>query len=152
MDTKQVYEIGFHILPTVAEEKLGDEVNIIRNAIEKAEGSVISEEFPKMRELTYTMTKHIDTKKVRFDKAYFGWIKFELDVDAVATIKAMADTHENILRYLIIKTVRENTLIVKPQEDEEEKKEESPKEEKKEEKKESSKEEIDKSIDELVIE
>ena len=156
MDTKQVYEIGFHILPTVAEEKLGDEVAVIRGAIEKAGGTIISEEFPKMRDLTYTMKKYIDTKKTSFAKAYFGWIKFELDVEAVAGIKTVADTHPNVLRHIIIKTVRENTLFVKPQADKEEGEEEAPKKEKvapkKEEITKADEAEIDKSIEELVIE
>ncbi len=150
MDTKQIYEIGFHILPTVAEEKLGEEVAIIKGAIEKAGGVFISEEFPKMRDLTYVMQKYIDTKKTSFSKAYFGWVKFELDAEAIAEIKTVLDTHANILRYIVVKTVRENTLSTK---ESEAPSEESESEIKKEEKKEEiSEKEIDKSIDELVIE
>jgi len=150
MDSKQVYEIGFHILPTVAEEKLGDEVSIIRNAIEQ-KGSVISEDFPKMRELAYVMSKHLDTKNVSYDKAYFGWIKLETDSEAISDIKKVADEHPNILRYIIVKTIRENVLLTKPMErekpvdgDEVEKK---PKEKEK-----MSEKEVDESIEELVIE
>ncbi|MCI5108636.1 MAG: 30S ribosomal protein S6 [Candidatus Pacebacteria bacterium] len=138
---KQIYEIGFHILPTVAEEALGDEVSKIRTEIEKG-GEVISEEYPKLQDLEYSISKYIDTKKSKFDRAYFGWIKFEGDAELALSIKKVCDNHSNILRYLIIKTVRENTLV-KPKE---------PKKEGEVEGKEFSKEEVDKSIDELVIE
>lgn len=150
MDSKQVYEIGFHILPTVAEENLGDEVSLIRSAIEK-NGAVISEEFPKMRDLTYEMEKHLDAKNLRFDRAYFGWIKFEMESDQVAEVDSVAKNHPNVLRYLIIKTIRENTLLTKPKE-EEVKTEDSDSKEKPKEKEEMSEKEVDESIEELVIE
>ena len=150
MDSKQVYEIGFHILPTVAEEKLGDEVSVLRNAIEPGGGAVILEDFPKMRDLAYKMQKYIDTKKVSFTKAYFGWIKFEGESELAQELKKVADEHANILRYLIIKTIRENTLLTKPKERVE--REELSAEKSAEEKPKMSAEEIDESIDELVIE
>lgn len=151
MDSKQVYEIGFHILPTVAEENLGDEVSLIRGAIEK-NGSVISEEFPKMRDLTYEMEKNLDAKNLKFDRAYFGWIKFEMDSDQVAEVDSVAKSHKNVLRYLIIKTVRENTLLTKPKEEAEKSEEETDSKKKPEKKEEMSEKEVDESIEELVIE
>ncbi len=151
MDEKQVYEIGFHIVPTVAEEKLGDEVSVIRNAVEQGGGIVISEEFPKMRDLTYVMQKYIDTKKVSYEKAYFGWIKFEGAPELAQEIKKSADEHPQVLRYLLIKTIRENSLLTKP-------KERVEREEKKDDVSETKvkgkidEETIDESIEELVIE
>lgn len=137
---KQVYELGFHLLPTVAEEKVGDEISAILTEIEKG-GEIIQEEYPKLKDLAYSISKYIETKKTRFDKAYFGWIKFEGPTELAESLKKVCDNHANVLRYLIIKTVRENTLV-------------KPKEEKKEEEKgkEFSKKDVDKSIDELVIE
>ena len=148
MDSKQIYEIGFHILPTVAEEKLGDETSVIRNAIEQG-GTVISEDFPKMRDLAYVMQKYIDTKKVSYNKAYFGWIKFEAEPEVAQSLKKVADEHPNVLRYLIVKTIKENALLTKPKEIE---REVETSEEKPKEKEEISEKEIDESIEELVIE
>src|SRR3990167_6375844 len=142
MDSKQVYEIGFHIVPTVSEEKLGDEVAVIRSAIEKSEGMIVAESFPQMKQLAYSMEKHIDTKKICFDKAYFGWVKFEMSPDLISEVRGAADSHQNILRYLIIKTVRENTMREVKERITEEKKEKG----------EVSEEELNKSIEELVIE
>lgn len=156
MNEKQVYEIGFHILPTVAEEKLPAEVAILQKAVEAGGGTVIKESFPALRELTYTMQKYIDTKKVSFEKGYFGWIKFESEPALAQELKKVADEHPNMLRYIIVKTIREDTVLTKPAEKIEEK---GPKEtpaqkgEKEAEEKGAIDEEtIDESIDELVIE
>ena len=138
-------------MPTVAEEKLGDEVSILRNAIEQGGGAVILEDFPKMRDLAYKMQKYIDTKKVSFTKAYFGWIKFEGESELAQELKKVADEHANVLRYLIIKTIRENTLLTKPKE-RVEREEPSTDEKTAVKKPKMSAEEIDESIDELVIE
>ena len=153
MDSKQVYEISFLILPTVAEEKLGDEVAVLQKAIEAGEGTVISESFPAMRDLEYTMQKYIDTKKTSFDTSYFGWIKFEAEPSMAADLKKDADEHPHVLRYLIVKTVKESTLLTKPAEREERKETTGDKGKKEVEKKGDINEEtIDETIEELVIE
>lgn len=152
---KQVYEIGFHILPTVAEEKLSGEVEVLQKAIQDGQGEIISESFPEMRDLTYSMQKYIDTKKVSFDRAYFGWIKFESEPALAQELKQVADSHPNMLRYLIVKTVKENTLLSKPAEKPVQEKQEEPTEKsttEAEEKGDIDEETIDESIDELVIE
>lgn len=152
----QIYEIGFHILPTVPEEKLQEIVSKLEDSITKNRGSVISQEFPKMRALSYDIKERVETKYLSFSKAYFGWIKFETDPSAVGKIKDEASNNDNILRFIIIKTVKENTMqaFKPPMQMREGGREETksfkeipsqtPKAE-------ISEEEIDKSIDELVI-
>lgn len=160
MESNTIYEIGFHILPTVPEEKLGDAVQALRKVIDEGKGEIIAEGYPQRIDLAYPMQKYIDTKKVSFDRAYFGWIKFEGDGSLAQAIEEAARGSESVLRSLVVKTVRENTVMEAPDEREEaEEKEDAkpeatkkaePKEESK--KEEVSEEEIDKSIDELVIE
>jgi ribosomal protein S6 len=53
----QVYEVGFHLIPTVAEEDLGALVTGVRDSIETAGGRMISDEYPKLMELAYPMVK-----------------------------------------------------------------------------------------------
>ena len=102
----QVYELGFHIIPSVEKNNIADEIGSIRSAIEKLGGIFVAEEFPKLITLAYTMTKDIDGKRYKFNNAYFGWLKFEIG-------KELIDSNNNILRFLIIKTVRESTLAPK---------------------------------------
>jgi len=88
-------------------------------------------------------------------KAYFGWIKFELEPDSVLQLKENLEQNDSLLRFLIIKTVRENTLVPKKPlaKTGSYKKRREPvatKEEKVE--KEIDKEAVDKKIEELVLE
>ncbi len=156
----QIYELGFHIVPSVEEGKLPAEVDSIKAFIEKQGGAFIAEDFPKKIGLAYTITKDTEGKRNKFDTAYFGWVKFEMKTENIMNVKDEMDKNKNILRYLIIKTVKESTLAPKsamaP-------KEEAPKQIKQKpilktgdmEKKEGPKmteEELDKTIEELIVE
>lgn len=107
----QVYEVGFHLVPSLPEEKLAGEFATIKDVIEKNGGMFISDDFPKLIPLAYEMTKVVEARHDKFTKAYFGWIKFDLDPAMIKNVKEALDASPVILRYLIIKTVRENTLI-----------------------------------------
>ena len=93
----QVYEVGFHIVPSVEEGDLASEVDSIKSLIEKNGGVFISEEFPKLIDLAYTIVKGIEGKKERFDTAYFGWIKFIMHPSAIESLKKVIDSNNNIL-------------------------------------------------------
>lgn len=109
----QIYELGFHIVPTVEAIDLEKEIDFIKSIIDKNGGTLISEEFPKQITLAYTILKSIDGKLQKFDTASFGWVKFEMKTNNILNVKEEADADKNILRYLIIKTVRESTLVSK---------------------------------------
>jgi ribosomal protein S6 len=107
----QVYEIGFHLLPSIPEEKLPEEVYAIKEVIEKNGGLFVSEDFPKQKVLTYKIYKKIGGQNKGFDTAYFGWIKFEINPSLISEIKSKIDSNDNLLRYLLVKTVKENTMF-----------------------------------------
>ncbi len=107
----QVYELGFHIVPLVAEENLAAEMATIKSTLEKYGAVFITEDFPKMKALSYPMRKKIDATNHNFKSAYFGWVKFETKPAELPAIKSELDLNKNILRFLLIKTVRENTLM-----------------------------------------
>lgn len=107
---KTVYEIGFNLISTIGTDEVAKEVSSIKDKIISLGGEIISDEHPVLIKLAYEMIKEIDNKNVRFNSAYFGWIKFDLSPEDVAEIKKMADFSLVMLRYIIIKTVRENTL------------------------------------------
>ena len=109
---KQVYELGYHIVSTVAEENLPKEVETLKEVVLQDGGSLVSEGEPKLINLAYSMTKSVADIKKKFDTAYFGWIKFETSQSLMPIIKKAMDQNPNLLRYLLIKTVRENTLFV----------------------------------------
>ncbi|HEY9481233.1 MAG TPA: 30S ribosomal protein S6 [Candidatus Paceibacterota bacterium] len=109
-DKAAVYEVAFHIVPTVSPETLPKEFDAIKAVLGGVGATIISEEAPKMRPLAYTMTKVIGPNRHRFDTAYFGWIKFEAAPEAIAEVNKAMDASDKVIRHLVVKTVRENTL------------------------------------------
>ena len=154
-DGVQVYELGYHIVSTVAEENLPREVETLKAIVLKDGGSLISEGEPKLITLAYSMAKSVADVKKKFTTAYFGWLKFETKSELMTSIKKAVDANPNVLRYILIKTVRENTLFTPKLNVRAPAKEEAPKAKKSiktDEKKATSLEDIDKSIEELVAE
>jgi len=147
-----VYEVGYHIVPAVSPENLPKEVDAIKAVLGGIQATIISEEFPKLRNLAYQMVKAIGPARHKYDSAYFGWIKYEASPESAVEVKKAFDANEKVLRYLLIKTARENTLYgakILGEEKKEEDKANEPKDA-------SvaapvSPEELDKSIDKLVV-
>ena len=141
----RIYEVGYLLVPHIAEENLGAEVGKIQEVIATQGGIVISEQFPALRELTYTMEQRIDAKIKKYDEGYFGWIKFELPFANIEEIHASLKKNASVIRSIITKTVREDTMSKKPMV--------APKKEVKEgeEKPKISEAELDQTIEELVI-
>lgn len=156
LEKSQVYEAGFHILPTVPEEKLQEVVLGLENSINKNDGTIISQEFPKIRALSYEIKRKVEAKYLSFNKAYFGWIKFETIPTSIDKIEKELKSSNNILRFIIVKTIKENTMYTfnkSPLINRENNKEETIRVSKDvavREKVEVSEEELDKSIDELL--
>ncbi len=107
----RVYELGYHILPNVDEGNLGKEREALVAIITKFKGIVISEEMPALIDLAYDMDKIIDNKRNIFSQAYFGWIKFELAPESIIALEKDVDALATLLRFILIKTIRENTII-----------------------------------------
>lgn len=108
-----VYEVGYLMVPTITEENLGAEVSSLKDVLQNNGAVFISDEYPKLMELAYVMFRSINNKKQKFSSGYFGWVKFECTTSQAKTIKNLLEKDERLIRYLFIKTVRENTMSVK---------------------------------------
>ncbi len=106
----QVYEVGFHVVPSLSEDKVVSKAGDFRSLIEKNNGTVISEGAPKNQPLAYTLYKDVGSVRSKYNNAFFGWIKFEMPAASIAAIKDAMDKDNQVIRHIIIKTVRENTL------------------------------------------
>ncbi len=145
-----IYEVGFHIVPTVNEGSLGERVTAIRDVILANGGTIIADEYPKHIELAYSMTKVVSNKRALYSSAYFGWLKFEVEPKGAKAINDQLKSDDFIIRYLLVKTVRENTMA--PKKVFAKRTEETARpEEKVEEKPAMTEEELDKTIEDLVI-
>ncbi len=144
-----VYEVGYLMIPTIPEEGLGEEVVSLKDALLEKGVNFISDEYPKLIELAYEMTRSISNKKQKFSYGYFGWVKFECKTDVANAIKDYLDKNEKLIRFILIKTIRENTMSVKRSYKQEGKRRTSTKT--KETVEEINEEEIDKEIEALVV-
>jgi ribosomal protein S6 len=106
----QVYELGSHIVSSIPEEQVAKEYQDLKDLITTAGGTVVSEEAPKLMDLAYTMVKHVHGKNERHATAHFSWVKFEIDPKEIPEIHDVVSKNSNILRFIIVKTVKESTL------------------------------------------
>ena len=105
----RIYEVGYHIVPSVKEEDLEKIVGTIRTIIEKAGGTFIAEAAPALQKLAYGMWSTEGDKKVQYDRGYFGWIKFESPIAVAHALDEALKADRNFLRFLVFRTVREDT-------------------------------------------
>ncbi len=146
-----VYEVGYIMVPTIPEESLGEEVTLLKDIFTEKGASLISDEYPKLIELAYEMSRSILNKKQKFSYGYFGWVKFECNTDQAKIVKELLDKNEKLVRFLMVKTVRENTMSVKRSYGKQDGSKRRPVQKSKEAPEAIDEEVIDKEIDALVV-
>ena len=109
----RVYELGYLLVPTISEENLSVIYGNLKELVVSFGGEIISDEMPKMIPLAYPMLKVVANVRNKFKTAYFGWAKFTMDSDKVLELKKKLDLDPNFIRFLILKTVKENTIATK---------------------------------------
>jgi len=110
---ERVYELGYILIPSISEEDLPVLYGNLKELVASFGGIVISDEMPKMIQLAYAMVKVAANMRNKFNTGYFGWIKFTMSSDKVLELKKKLDLDLNIIRFLILKTVKENTIAAK---------------------------------------
>jgi len=109
MEKEQVkYEIGYLMVPMVPEDKIDEEVAAARKLIEAQHGLIMSEGRPKMQKIAYPIgVKHVSPTG-GFTSAYFGWFKFIADPGSLSDIEAaFKKDGKKFIRFLIIKSEKE---------------------------------------------
>ena len=109
----KIYELGYLLPSRLAEEEVGREYGKLKELIANSGGEMVSDEIPKKISLAYTMQKVVANVRERFDTAYFGWIKFAMDPEKVLELKKNLSQNPQLIRFLIFKTVKENTIATK---------------------------------------
>lgn len=108
-----VYEIGYFLVSSIPEEKVAEIANSLKDVIISKKGNMIGEGLPEKRPLAYPMVKKIGAKNHKFFEGYFGWFKFELSTADIIDIKKHFENSNDVLRTLLISTVKENTYLGK---------------------------------------
>lgn len=110
-----IYEFSSLFVPELDATALSQIVDSITKKITDLEGKIISSGEPVYIKLAYQVQKSINNKLKKVDFAHFNWVKFELAPSKVAEFEKFVklDLNETVMRYLIIKTVAENTQLTK---------------------------------------
>jgi ribosomal protein S6 len=102
-----VYEVGFHLVPTIAEDGVGAAVEKVRKLIGD-DAELISEGYPQKMSLAYVVERATQGKREKYIEAWFGWIKFAQMRNKIPQLEAALNDSRDVLRSLIIETVRED--------------------------------------------
>ncbi len=108
-----IYETSFLFLPTLSGGDLAVQVGKLKEVITSNGGEILSEEYPQMIGLAYTLRHRFENKYSNYDTANFGWVKYSLEAEAAAKVKKEVDLMKSLIRYLTIKSVEENTMVSK---------------------------------------
>ena len=109
----RVYELGYLLVPSIPEENVPAEYGNLKELVSSLGGIFVADDMPKMLPLAYEMSKVVNNVRSKFNTAYFGWIKFSMEPVKVLELKKKLDLDPNVLRFLIFKTVKENTIAAK---------------------------------------
>ncbi|TSC69033.1 MAG: Uncharacterized protein G01um101456_376 [Parcubacteria group bacterium Gr01-1014_56] len=111
-DNRPLYEIGFHVVPTIEETKVGEVVETLRAEVKKAGGEIVGEQAPQKMVLSYVIERATSGKREKYSEAYFGWIKFVVEDRAgIVGLESYLQQNKTILRFLFIKTEREEAQV-----------------------------------------
>lgn len=109
----KVYEVGYLLVPSLSEEEVPAQYTAIKDMVASFGGELIADEMPKMINLAYSMQKVVSNVRSKFNTAYFGWVKFVMGAAEIIELKKKLDLDPKIVRFLILKTVKENTIASK---------------------------------------
>ena len=96
------YEVGYHLVPTIAAEMVAEAAGKIKDRVAAHGGALMGEEMPKKVELAYPLPRLIGNTRAFFDSAYFGWVRFEMPQENIAVFDREMKENESVIRFLII--------------------------------------------------
>ena len=111
--TTRLYECGYILVPTIPESEVPQGVDALKALVTSVGGSITTEGAPEYIDLAYTMEKIVGSKKSKYSQGYFGFIKFETTPDTLEQIKKSLDAEAQLVRYILLKTDADNTVVFK---------------------------------------
>jgi ribosomal protein S6 len=108
-DNRPIYEIGYHLIPTLTEEQVAAAVSSLHKTLGDAD--VLKDETPIKIPLAYIIERRGQGKREKYSEAYLGFIKFATEKENIAALEQYLRTTHEILRHLLIETVREDPSV-----------------------------------------
>jgi ribosomal protein S6 len=109
----RLYELGFILVPTTPEVEVPAKVEALKTLIKGVGGNATAEGTPEYIDLAYTMERSVGSKKHKYSQGYFGFIKFETEPETLEVLKKALDADLDLVRYILLKTNPENTIVFK---------------------------------------
>lgn len=109
--SQPVYEIGYHLVPSLTEEGVSKAVEAIRKLLKGAE--IIAESYPEKRTLAYTIERGAESKNEKFTESWFGHLKFEGVREDMPALREALTAMREVMRFILIETVREDLTLQK---------------------------------------
>jgi len=102
VDERPHYEFAFHMLPTVAEEEVPQVFGELKTLIENEGGEITTEETPQRFDLAYDLVQSVEGRNRRYQQSYFGWVRFKLEREKLATLQEEIAHDTRLLRTMIV--------------------------------------------------
>ncbi|MCI0619533.1 30S ribosomal protein S6 [Candidatus Wolfebacteria bacterium] len=110
----EYYEVGYHVMPTLSEGDVAAEGLHVRKIVENAGGVVVKEQLPQRMSLAYTIERNRGGAREKFDTSHFGWMFFEGNSSMTENIVAELRSVDTLVRFLVIRTQKEEQATMKP--------------------------------------
>ena len=111
--TQKVYEVSFHLLPTLSEEEAGSVFSSVESLI-SSDGEVLDTVSPELMDLAYPVRHSVrqeDGSYARHISSYFCSVKFRSPPSFVVSLQKYLQDDNSALRFLVVETVAEDTRI-----------------------------------------
>lgn len=102
----RVYEVSYLLVPSLDEAGRSSAVDALRAHVEGKGGTIISEVYPELIELSYPMDHITAGKRTSVRSAFFGWMFVELDPGEAPTVKSAVEGEGSVIRSLLVQTSR----------------------------------------------
>jgi ribosomal protein S6 len=96
------YELGYLLLPTIAEQVIPETIEAIKSVITRAGGIVVLSNLPVSISLAYSIYRNDGGKNTEFTRAYFGFMHFSLKGEALFLVKKEVEQMPAVLRSLLL--------------------------------------------------
>ncbi len=106
----ELYELGFHFVPTLSEAELAEQAAAVRKMLDAAGAIVKLSDGPKLQVLTYSFERRVAGKKESFNTSFFGSFVFEIAREAVESLNKSLKENQSVLRFLITELPKEALL------------------------------------------
>lgn len=103
IEEAKIYEIGYLLVPYLPDTEVSGVVaKLIKDRIVALGGEVTSAVEPTLVRLSYSITKIIDNKHVKFTDGYFGALRFKVLAETAVALDSQWLKDNNIIRHLVI--------------------------------------------------